>query len=129
MVDYEEKLKKEVTYLENPFQIVNVETVTLGNLEKINQLDNSGRLVLKYVVSNLNQHTAITMLKVIDICNRQFTNYPKITKDKMDRFEQKVANTLEIRIRRGIKNLLYNKVIAKTKEKDKYFVNKSIIWR
>ncbi len=133
MIDYEMKLEKEVSYLENPFQVDQIPTTSIdnfaivGNLNKINQLDNSGRLVLKYVLAGLNQHTAITKLEVKGICINAFKNYPNERVNT--NFYSKVANTLEIRIRRGIKNLLYNEVIAKTKVKDMYFVNKSIIWR
>lgn len=129
-IEYEEKVEREKPYSENPFQVVTVESsfTVVGNLRKISKLDDNGRLLLFYVILNLNQHDHTTILEVVDICKKEFLDYPKYYNNS-NTFSIKVANTHQTRIRRGIKNLLSNKVIAKTKVKNKYWVNKSIIWR
>jgi len=129
MVEYEEKVEREKPHSENPFQVVTIDNgfTIVGNLRKISKLDDTGRLVLFYVVLNLNQHDSTTKLEVVDICKREFLDYPKY--DPNNEFSLRVANTHQVRIRRGIKNLLTHKVIAKTTTKDKYWVNKSVIWR
>jgi len=129
MIEYEEKVERERPHTENPFQLVTVNEgfTVVGNLRKISNLDDNGRVVLFYVVLNLNQHDNTTTLEVVDICKREFLDYPKY--DSNNQESVRIANTRQVYIRRGIKNLLTHKVIAKTTTKNKYWVNKSVIWR
>jgi hypothetical protein len=127
-VVYEEKARKEVIHEGNPFLVVSPKDVVLiGDLEKVSQLNESGLIVLKYVTKNLNQHTGITILSVKDICLKEFRQY--FIDTQVNKMDIKVKNTLETRIRRGIRNLLSLEIIAISKGKNQYWVNKSVIWR
>lgn len=110
----EDVLEKQVQHKENPFKVGIVEYVLLiGDQNKVNQLSDQGRLVLKYVPHKLNRFSAVTQLDVRNICIAEFKSYDE---------------TLATRVRRGIRNLVAEKVIAYTTKKNYYWVNKSVIW-
>jgi hypothetical protein len=111
----EDVIEVKTIYNENPYKVVEIEDVLLiGNQTIVNQLSDNGRLCLKYIPKNLNKFEQTTVLDVKSIC-----------KDEFKQFNQALAT----RVRRGIRNLVTNEVIAYTRKKDYYWVNKSVIWK
>jgi hypothetical protein len=99
----------------NPFHLCSVERVVLiGDMKKVNDLTDSGRIVLKYIPETLDIHTGIAKLDVKAICMGEFNVYNA---------------TNATRIRRGIRNLKANKVIASTVKKHYYWINRGVIWK
>jgi len=107
---------KGVSYSSTPFKVgIPIKNIVIiGNMDKVNALTDSGRLVLKYVASSINYYEQTCKLVVPDICKAEWNEYNA---------------TLATRVRRGIRNLLANEVIAKTTRSKHYWVNKSVVWR
>ena len=111
----EETIEVKQLHVSNPFKVVEVEEVLLiGNQQVVNQLSDNGRVVFKYIPKYLNKFEGQTALDVKSICRAEYKQY---------------TPTLATRIRRGIRDLIKNDVIADTRKKDFYWVNKSVIWK
>jgi len=97
-----------------PFDTLADHKYVLVDLDKINQLGEQGRIVLKHVVFYLDVHTGTSQFNTEVICIAEFGVYDEVYRK---------------RIRRGINNLLSNKVISKTDKRHIYWVNKAIVWK
>ncbi len=108
-------IEQKIMYAANPFKEEEAgEVLLIGNQEVVNQLSVNGRTVFKYITRYLDRLNRKTCLPVNTICYREFNLYDQ---------------TFATRIRRGIRDLIKANVIAYTKEKDFYWVNKNIIWK
>lgn len=103
------------SFKETPFKIVQIkERLLIGDIDRINQLSDNGRLVLKHISKYINVFLVNTKLDVKEITEEEFGMY---------------TETLATRVRRGIRNLVKNNVIAYSTRKNEYWLNKGVIWK
>lgn len=111
----EETIEVKQLHVSNPFKVVEVEEILLiSNQQVVNQLSDNGRVVFKYISKYLDKFEGQTYLNTKTICRAEYKQH---------------TSTLVKRLTRGIRDLVENNVIAYTRKKDFYWVNKSVIWK
>lgn len=106
------------SYSQNPFPkpLESTYQLIVRDVDRIAMLNPSGLLVLAnaFTKDKFDKENKKIVLNVKDIAVAIYQNCDE---------------TIATRIRRGIKNLVHNAIIAQSDERDTYWINPGVIWK